>query len=247
MRSSVSDISDYRNFCQIASENDAVFKGFRRNYLYNHILEHVTKEQGRAYLDIIKQQMGPQDMAELSYSDDVGSPMMYYYNEYGSWSPTTLRYIKVMLDLCAIHGPLHEMKIIEIGGGYGGQCNIIKHFFQNCDYHIYDLPEALDLTYLFLTECGKSATLHNALEEIEENECDLLISNYAISEVIKPLQDQYFDKVISFAKHGYITYNLFDGAYTIDEFSKKLSNLSKDVRRTEETPLTYPGNEIITW
>ena len=52
-RTSLSDAGDYPVFCDMASENDRVFSTFRRNPIYNVVLEHVSYEQGLKYAEII--------------------------------------------------------------------------------------------------------------------------------------------------------------------------------------------------
>ena len=247
MGTSASDYSDYRAFCKQAATNDIIFGGFRRSYIYTEILEHVTENQGGQYLECIIKKMGQNALQEISYVDDVGKPCLFFYQKYGSWSPTTLRYVKVMLDLIENFGPLFNLDILEVGGGYGGQCNIIKHFFQDVKYSIYDLPEPLMLTEKFLNCFDRSANLCNALEEIKESECDIFISNYALSELNQEIQDEYLDKIIPNSNHGYITYNRFDNSYPVEEFYQKLQKIHKNCRKFQEYPLTFKENEIIIW
>lgn len=245
MQTSASDYSEYRDFCKIAATNDKVFAGFRRNYIYTEILEHVTKEQGKKYIEYLRLQNA--DYISPFYSMDfIGSPHVYYYGKYGSWSPTTIRYIKVLADLLFLLKDLNYKKIIEVGGGYGGQANVLMHL-NKIDYHIYDLPEPLMLTERFLKEFDRKITPHNALEPIKTNSCDLFLSNYAISELNKDIQDEYLEKIIPNSTHGYITYNKFDNAYSYEEFFEKVKEIHKGATIIDENPLTFKDNKVIQW
>ena len=58
-------------------------------------------------------------------NDRLGSPLTCDYDACGRFSPTTLRYAKVYSDLMRLFRDLDGQRIIEIGGGYGGQCFVI--------------------------------------------------------------------------------------------------------------------------
>ena len=82
-------------------------------------------------------------------------------------------------------------------------------------------------------------------------ESDFLISSYAFSELQKPVQDMYIEKVISKSKAGYISWDGeyaksftgFDG-YTLEEFLKKIPN----PKVIPEDPVsTSQDNRIIMW
>lgn len=51
--SSVSENRTYPQLCLQASRDDNVFADFRRNPIYNEILEHVSEQQGKQYLELI--------------------------------------------------------------------------------------------------------------------------------------------------------------------------------------------------
>lgn len=79
---------------------------------------------------------------------------------------------------------------------------------------------------------------------------DLFISNYAFTELIRPVQDTYFEKVIRNAKAGYITWNApaiqkyHDyNTYSLEEFLKLIPTATI----LPEQPLTAPNNCIVVW
>lgn len=97
-------------------------------------------------------------------------------------------------------GSLSYNRVCEIGGGYGRLAEMIYDKFKPACYHIIDLPEVCDLQCRYLS--GKPI---ECFTEPKDEDYDLVISNYALSEILdnKP----YIDKVLSRSKHGYITCN----------------------------------------
>ena len=77
---------------------------------------------------------------------------------------------------------------------------------------------------------------------------DLVISNYAFSELPKPLQLKYISKVLSKAKRGYMTMN--SGKTTGSGRSMTIDELRihfPDLQILEEVPLTSADNYILVW
>ena len=87
---------------------------------------------------------------------------------------------------------------------------------------------------------------------------DLAISNYAFSELPRPLQDSYIRKVLSKSSKGYLTMNeetlAVTKMYTTGRSPwwnpyrlEDLRGLLPDFEVIEEIPLTGKGNYIIIW
>ena len=130
LSTSLSDNQLYPHFCLQASNDLRIFNTFRRNFVYNEILEHASEEQGKAYLeqitkcpDILKK------IDKFKANDLFENPEIFEYQYTGKISPTTLRYIKVLSDLKNLFGNLDGFNICEIGVGYGGQCRVINCYF----------------------------------------------------------------------------------------------------------------------
>jgi hypothetical protein len=101
---------------------------------------------------------------------------------------------------------LTDKKIVEIGGGYGGQCQIIQTAFEVQCYEIVDLPEVWTLQKKYLSK------FNVLVSKLPENpiywEWDLCISNYALSEIKEPLQRNYVKGICKNSTNGYVTANL---------------------------------------
>ena len=185
---------------------------------------------------------------KIKLQNDIGNPVTFHFKTIGRTSPTTIRYLKVLCQLLELFGPLDDIRISEIGVGFGGQAHAIAINQNLKSYTLYDLPPVLKLTNKFLeklTDTAKFRFIDG--RDPEPTKSDLLISNYGFSELTREVQKMYLDKVISHAKMGYITWNELsykelDG-YSVNE----ILFLIPGSRIIPEKPLTYPNNVIIVW
>lgn len=247
--SSLSDSNSYNDFCRLASQDPATFATFRQNVVYNEILEHLSQEQGEEYLKIIQKDGDIyQAISSFQENDQYGSPTTFAYKDIGHFAPTTLRYIKVLSDLKGLFGPLDDMAICEIGVGYGGQCRVINALYTPKTYLLVDLESVLMLSkhYLNHFSCAPRCQTSTS-DQLPQQSYDLVISNYAFTELRRPIQDIYLEKLILPAKRGYITYNDINP----DDFNsyslKELLEMIPGAHTIPEDPLTHPNNCIITW
>ncbi len=259
---SMSDDNAYPAVCYMASRNEYAFRKFRRNSTYNDILEHVSGQQGQEYLDVIRRngqlKFSDGEWEDFRRNDLYGNPVVFPYEINGrimEFSPTTLRYAKVLQDIAVLFDEKRIRSVAEIGIGYAGQCRILTGFFKGIEkYSLFDLPEVLGLAERYLGKFGKgTATGIRFIDGTRMDEActdgnyDLVISNYAFSELIRSIQDSYLDKVILKSGAGYITWNSLscdklDG-YSLEELLEKIPG-SKVIA---EEPLTKEKNCIIVW
>ena len=248
--SSISDAGLYPAFCLLASRNDRVFDRFRRSLIYRIILEHVNIDQGHEYLKEIEQGGRMLDqLRPLLESDTIGGPIKYRYGSYGLVSPSTLRYIKVATDLGNLFGPLDSLKIAEIGVGYGGQCRVVCALWPVKSYILFDIPEVLALSRRFLEESDVESSVISERDgrNPHTDDVDLIISNYAFSELRREIQEQYFEQIIKHTSRGYVTYNHLTPpefqSLTAYEFAERIPG----ARVLPERPKTHDGNVIVVW
>jgi hypothetical protein len=249
-RSSISDDGNYPEFCRQAATDPHIFSNFRsqEDAPYTHILEHVTDELGRAYLAALDPASKTSfKLNEAAKNDLVGNPRLITVGENLKISPTTLRYMKVAQDLRHYFGELRGAKICEIGVGYGGLCRIVDSEFDISTYTLVDLRPVLHLADRYLSNFPlKSQIVSMTMNDLPISEYDLVISNYAFTELSRPIQEVYFKKIMAGSKLGYFTYN----EISPPEFNSMLRD--EICSRTggainPEVPLTYPTNCIITW
>lgn len=248
--SSISDTDSYLALANSAVQNTDVFEKFRSNIEYRKILEHVTKSNGSKYLDwLSKNSINVNQLLNQVASVDItGGPLRYKFGSGVMCSPTTLRYLKVYFEIKGLFQPKNLHKIVEIGGGFGGQAAVFGKLSEFERYTIYDLPEVIALQKVFLksAEVGGNFEFQDGRTPIKI-ESDLVVSNYALSEMNRSLQLQYIENVLRTAKSGYLTWNLIS--------EKKLDGLSvvevcemiEGTSVQAEDPLTDDGNVIIIW
>ena len=245
------DYSKYLKVCHDAATDEKTFKTFKSHPDYNVMLEHVSFLQGQGYLFEINKECPSllEHITKFATNDQIGNPRTYHVKEIGTdMSPTTLRYVKVLADLSNIFGVLDNMRIVEIGVGYGGQCKIINDITELMSYTLVDLPEVLTLATKYLSVFGIKNVITKNPEDDMEDGYDLCISNYAFTEVDRHYQDIYAEKIIKHSTRGYVTCNFFgqrggDGAMSKEE----IAALRPNGRFIPEKPSTAPNNVIYTW
>jgi len=250
---SVSENGRYVSAVIRALKNQKAFDNFKKSYSYREILEHVSKDQGRMYLDILEARNDSilsRGLSTVLISDQVGNPIKYHYERYENpLSPTTLRYLKVTSDLKILFGSSLG-QVAEIGCGYGGQALVNDQLLDVQSARLFDLPFVIKLIDRYLNNhLLKGAYATTVINKEEPRDYDMVISNYAFSELPKTLQLAYINKVLSKSKKGYLTMNsglggcFSPGKLTISE----LKELLPKFRVIEEEPLTADHNYIIVW
>jgi len=250
---SVSDSDElgYLKIVKSAVASEDVLMNFRANQDYQQVLEHVSFSLGKEYLDeiISKYNSEPQEVfAGLSKLSEFGSPPVHNFPGIGPVSPTILRYVKVAYEMNKLFGDLSRMRIGEIGVGFGGQAAVLGKLFGVKEYVAFDLPEVLRLCEVFLhrTESRITPRLIDGRQP-EHVEVDLLVSNYAFSELARTVQDAYLKNVILGAKAGYmiwndLSYKSLDG-YSLRQIVRKIPGS----RVLKEVPLSSKTNRLIVW
>ena len=249
-----SDDGLYIRAVEEANRSFQAFARFKRNASYRRILEHLSYEQGLGYLDVLRSEAPDlvEKMNVFLVNDVVGGPVRYHYDGIGLASPTTFRYVKVAADLRNLFGDLNGLKVAEIGGGYGGQLLVLDRMCRFQRYDLYDLLPVLQLTAKYL----EAHLLNSSYATSTLNQCgsdamyDLVISNYAFSELPAELATKYIEKVLSKASRGYLTMNSGRGETERNRGKltlKEYGVLLPAFEILEENPLTGRDNYILAW
>lgn len=245
---SVSDTSKFRGIVEAALVDPKAWRSYRSHPYFTEILEHVSKSQGSDYLRILESQSFElhEALVALRGFNKIGGPVVHRFGQYGRISPTILRYLKVGMDLSQLFGDLRSLTVTEIGIGYGGQAAVLAKVFGVRSFQFFDLAPVLQLANKFLGEfvSDVSVTSFDGSGVIPLTKSDLVVSNYAFSELRRDVQEAYLNKVISGAPRGYLTWN----PQSPDGFSpEELLKLIPNSRLLPEEPLSCPGNVIIVW
>jgi len=84
--------------------------------------------------------------------------------------------------------------IVEIGGGYGAMCKLIRRLGFTGRYIIYDLPELSFIQEWYLGKLGVDVELCSA-PSLAPLDCDLLIALWSLSEMTDEQQISYLDSL----------------------------------------------------
>jgi len=241
---SLSDNNSYLSLVDLSIRNGQYFKKFKANREYRKILEHVTRRFGREYWEIIKRYEGVNSRLNTFICADFCNPYRFTYPGIGRVSSTNLRYAKIALDLEKLFGSTKPLNIIEVGIGYGGQAIAINELNGFTSYQLVDLPEVQRLAEKYIETFYPSIVpkLSSTLKN-----WDLLISNYAFSELSREIQEEYIAKYIMNSKKGYVIFNdITDNqfsTFSVAEFIERVPG----AKMFKEIPLTYPRNKLVVW
>lgn len=247
MKTSIADYDEYKNVCQKAADDLETFNSFRQNISYTAILEHVSHGLGQEYVSWIQHapNFHPRHVEISKLNDLLGGCIKVDYNDmFTQVCPSTMRYLKVALELEQLFGSLDDMNIIEIGVGYGGQCNLINNLWNIKSYTLVDLKEPLALAKRYLGDNDKFS--FKTMDELSSNSYDLVISNYAFSECNASVQQTYMDLIMKNSKHGYITYNNICHLFNIESINRHDFKNHISCNEIPEVPLSG-DNCIFYW
>lgn len=259
----------YQNYLDSLEEftNEKVITqtSFKRNEQYRDVLEHVSDDLGRLYLEYIQKDFAHvcmEDVIEyVCKNDAIGNPYTAQYTSSGKnmiifeCSPSSLRYVYhalLILDTMRNHSNRNLKRIVELGCGYGGLFLAIKFFrdlyFEDVtiDHYLFiDFPQVLTLTLNYL-KANKMKdvialsfvnTLTFVEGDIENTENDLfLVSNYCFTELSDDLRDNYFKTLVSKVSGGFIIWQ------TIWTPLSDIERLPKPATHEVERPQTSGGS-----
>jgi len=224
---------------------------FKKDPNYTYMLEHVDYNKGREYLNCIISNFNgffTANKAHLiglcSMNDMIGNPNKYDYEGFTSCSPTNLRYLyQTLLILKFVkENNIDAIDFIEIGGGYGGLCFYIHKVSELLDikvssYTIFDLKEVCEFQKKYLQSLKINVNTAQLDSEYDLRSDSFLISNYAFSEISRPLQDLYKKDILDvYISFGFLCWNNIDLYDFID---------NKNIIAEEELPKTGPKNKYV--
>ena len=221
--------------------------------------------------DWVKRMVGTSSLEDLFISDDPSLPWLeiekidqignppeteFILNSYRI-STITLRYVYYAKKILELIKDYSRIRIVEIGGGYGGMCAILNLLAKNKkikieEYAIYDLEGVQEFqNYYFsqvkiITDIGINSVNFLDFKDLDSfnGNYDYLISFYALGEFDDTTKHDYINKVISKVKNGFILWNPHRSKDEIGE--KLLLNHHPNAVVKKEDPLTSDHNlEII--
>ncbi len=250
-----SDSTEYTSFVTSTITSEKGLNTFRRDFRYRLILEHVDFNLGSEYLDRLSASTidSYRENPFLANLSKVGSPRVFYFPRLGWVSPTIIRYLYVDQRIHELFGNRTIQKVAEIGIGFGGQFALTSKSLNLKEFSVYDLPVVLDLAERTLkkAELFSTAFIKKEIDPVRPESYDLVISNYAFSELPQVIQRDYITKILGTSRCGYITMN--SGRTDRSGRSQGKMSLSEIIELLppceilEEDPKTGPDNYIIAW
>lgn len=222
-------VGEFKETVNSILENELEFEIFKQNKRYNSIVgcDSMGEPACTILVDAIKNtnKIMFDDINKFKSNDIYGQPTLYD-TEVGLFSPNTLRYILVLAEIEKYIGSLDNKKIIEIGSAHGGQCYVISKHFNFKSYTLIDMPEVIELSKKYISLLKTKNVKYNDINNVVSKKSDLVISNFALSELDDTGINFYFEKIISKTENFYITTNIIDKerrTKTKDKFSEKFN------------------------
>lgn len=254
---SLSDNPPYIAAILEALSSPQSFASFKRHPILNLLQEYNTFEEGQDYAIFLYTRF-PHFLPKLDKirrNDRFGEPKKYNFPFVGEFSPTTLRYAKAAADIEELYGSLEGKHIIEIGGGYGGQCKVLSELHNFKSYTIIDIEPSLSLCKKYVEANQIQNVRFLSLEELPHHRdlrCDLVISHFGLSQYERGIQKFLIKNILRKASAGYIACAFHPKHYGVKSLPKheliaRIQSGIKELREIPEEPLTAKNNCILTW
>mgnify|MGYP001180351117 CR=1 FL=1 len=212
-------------------QDDEIWKDFRRNAISLGMNDSV-KKNGDVFSQVeiqrilnnfqyIKDRI-EQDMLDFLNDNNIGNPIGFYFD--GRFINRSIIDFVYFADSIKriINDRSKPLKIIEIGGGYGGLARILKQVYPNAKMVLFDLPESNTISTYYLSHSFPNAKmmimanyekkkLFEAdftvlpgwlMTEITGNSVDLVINTRSMMEMEKIIVDQYVEQIQRVTKPG---------------------------------------------
>ena len=247
-RTSITHVPSYLDICKLAAEDSRILRNFREYAEYQIILDHLSRRIGDLCLNIIKDDSRILSNLEKVSGQIPGQPLVFNFSNIGMYSPTDIRYAKIVQDLDSLFSFQSQPVISEIGVGFGGQAAQTILYFEPSSYTFVDLAEVLELTKEVLSVLEHKTELNFVSpDKVKPLFSDLVISNYAFSELTKPSQDEYLENIVFNSRRGYMLYNHIHERETDSYTAREISLQIPGSIILDENPLTFQGNVLLVW
>lgn len=226
-------IKDYTHIdvCRNALEDNNTFTYFKSIPEFIKILEHTSEYYGNEYIKLIFSEHGDLanklDWKKLTENDLIGNPIIINFLQLKDYikigdcyySPSTIYYIYRGLDIISrILNNDVDNNVLEIGGGYGGQCKLIIDIAKMLNieiknYGIIDLEYPSKLQNKYLNYFKYDNIQFFEFEHITDlsvfEKYNKLISIYALSEFEIDIQEYYIRNILKNSTNYYILCNVY--------------------------------------
>lgn len=221
----------YNCYLKRLNDDDAegkLFETFKTHPDVMYMLEHVTRTQAELYMATIAQRHGTIPLSlwdQVVQNDAVGGARKESFSsmpflqrqEPDQVSPSTIRYLMFAMDaMKLVRDRGHPVRIVEIGGGYGGLCKVFLDVCQAYQvpvesYTILDTeqPSRFQAKYLSVVDHQTDVEINCCtFDQVKErSRFDLCISTFCYSELDPPFRARYRTQLLPFCNRGYMAWN----------------------------------------
>jgi hypothetical protein len=206
---SVSGSMPWASFCEAFADERISSANFRRTSAVRHIVETVGPVDGQFYAGRISQ-WAPEFLinSQVETVDTWGDPIRWpgwLLGTRRAFSPTTLRYLATAIWLKQKFQVTPDTAVTEIGVGFGGLA-AMNALVSGAVTTLVDLPQVERTAMRMLDETGMGQHARMG-HKVDPPKTDLIISNYAFTELSSELQSKYFTQYIKSSTHGVIISN----------------------------------------
>lgn len=206
------------DICLKAGASEFHFAKFRSYPIVRRVVDGYPQHVANQYFHRIKKAISDQKLFsrilnEWGSSDSICSPQIVKkFKSQGSeflLTPATGRHLVHVLNYFDLLRDFKgNIKICEIGAGWGGECKLFMNLYPSFlestvdGYDIYDLPSSQKLVGRYLKSFGIEPSFRDIFE-IENETYSFVFSNGAFSEMRGNLIETYYKKVIENCSTGY--------------------------------------------
>lgn len=247
---SVSDIPLLHDSIKMILKYPEAWSNFRCTPGFLYAIENIAECWHKEIIDAVP----PHDLIDQLFRGDIGNPHKMRLPNGGYISPTMLRYSYISRDF-GRRFPMNNAHVLEIGGGWGGQCYVCNQHWPGLHWTLIDLPMMLEVARKYLEYFSvfcEFISCHVPKELIPtplqlRSAGTILVSNYALTECTKAMQEFYLDNIIRHCPRGSIIANRVTASFdrlTIDQIVERIQNYRQcEVRTRGEHPKT--GHDIV--
>ena len=233
-------------FCKAVCSSPFLFDNFKTHPIFCQIIGNDIRNREIALecLNGIKNGQLLEKIDIFKTNCKVGNPLIYNLPIVGDISPGTIYFLSILDRLLSNFGNIDDMRICEIGVGYGGQANCILLSGVK-EYTCIDTPTMIDFSRRYLQRFSHENVCFFSTEGIDTSRSyDLVISNWCLSEFDKPGLDFYLENVISNANFGYFEMNIWD-TDRLGYLVQRLTELFRRLIIVPEIVKTNPNQNLL--
>lgn len=208
-QSSISEKTPWVLMCSAFAEGGVSSRNFRRTSAIRDIVETVGAIEGRFYARRIGE-WGSHWLTDprIEEIDGWGDPIRWPGLLLGAphaFSPTTLRYLATALWLKRNGYLTSGARVTEIGVGFGGLA-AMNALVSQAYTTLVDLPQVEQAALKMLDE-NNLAGWASPAKVPDDTTIDLVVSNYAFTELNSTIQEDYLHKYLKRSTRGVIVSN----------------------------------------